>query len=101
MPSFFSGETLLNFPVLQKTIPYARQRAAEAGKDVDFSLTTNATLLKPEIIEFLAEERRALGERWFLQEYLTEFSECIDSVFSYSDIQAALSDEVQPLFPVR
>jgi uncharacterized protein len=55
--TFFGGETLLNFPVLARTVAYARQRAAEEGKDVDFSLTTNATLLKPEIIEFLAEER--------------------------------------------
>src|SRR5262249_13066247 len=55
--TFFGGETLLNFPVLKSTIAYARQRAAEAGKDIDFSLTTNATLLKPEIIEFLAENQ--------------------------------------------
>jgi uncharacterized protein len=55
--TFFGGETLLNFPVLQKTIAYARQRGAEVGKEVDFSLTTNGTLLKPEIIEFLAENR--------------------------------------------
>jgi hypothetical protein len=48
--------------------------------------------------EFLAEERRALGERWFLQEYMCEFTECIDAVFSYVDIQAALADDVQPLF---
>jgi uncharacterized protein len=53
--TFFGGETLLNFPVLQSTVAYARRRAAETGKTVDFSLTTNATLLKPEIIEFLAE----------------------------------------------
>jgi len=55
--TFFGGETLLNFPVLQKTIAYARQRGEELGKQVDFSLTTNGTLLKPEIIEFLAENR--------------------------------------------
>ena len=55
--TFFGGETLLNFPVLQKTVLYARQRAAELGKEVDFSLTTNATLLKPEVIEFLADNR--------------------------------------------
>ena len=55
--TFFGGETLLNFPVLVKTVAYARQRGAELGKTVDFSMTTNATLLKPEIIEFLAEER--------------------------------------------
>jgi uncharacterized protein len=55
--TFFGGETLLNFPVLKSTIAYARRRAAEAGKEIDFSLTTNATLLRPDIIEFLAEER--------------------------------------------
>src|SRR5262245_49371951 len=55
--TFFGGETLMNFPVLQSTIAYARVRAAEVGKAIDFSLTTNATLLRPEIIEFLAEER--------------------------------------------
>ncbi len=55
--TFFGGETLLNFPVLKKTIAYARQRGEELGKEVDFSLTTNATLLKPEIIEFLAENQ--------------------------------------------
>jgi uncharacterized protein len=55
--TFFGGETLLNFPVLQSTIAYARRRAAEAGKEIDFSLTTNATLLRPDIIEFLAENR--------------------------------------------
>lgn len=55
--TFFGGETLMNFPVLKATIGYARRRAAEVGKDIDFSLTTNATLLRPDIIEFLADER--------------------------------------------
>jgi uncharacterized protein len=55
--TFFGGETLLNLPVLKSTIAYARLRAAEVGKEIDFSLTTNATLLKPDVIEFLAENR--------------------------------------------
>jgi uncharacterized protein len=55
--TFFGGETLLNFPVLKQTIAYARQRAAELGKDVDFSLTTNATLLKPDVITYLVENQ--------------------------------------------
>src|SRR5262249_43307651 len=55
--TFFGGETLLNLPVLKSTIAYARSRAAELGKDIDFSLTTNATLLRPEIIDFLAENQ--------------------------------------------
>jgi uncharacterized protein len=53
--TFFGGETLLNFKILQFTVGYAKARAAELGKAIDFSLTTNATLLKPEVIEFLAE----------------------------------------------
>jgi hypothetical protein len=48
---------------------------------------------------FLKEERRALGERWFRQEYQCSFEESIDAVFAYADIQAALSDDVKPLFP--
>jgi uncharacterized protein len=55
--TFFGGETLMNFPVLKSTLEYAHRRAAELGKLVDFSLTTNATLLRPEIIDFLAENR--------------------------------------------
>ncbi|MBI3681702.1 MAG: quinohemoprotein amine dehydrogenase maturation protein [Acidobacteria bacterium] len=53
--TFFGGETLLNFRVVKTTIAYARQRAEQAGKRIDFSLTTNATLLSEEIIEYLAE----------------------------------------------
>ncbi len=53
--TFFGGETLMNFPVLKETIAYARKRGAEVGKAVDFSLTTNATLLRPEVIKFLVE----------------------------------------------
>ena len=53
--TFFGGETLLNFPILQSTLAYARARAEELGKEVRFSLTTNATLLKPEIIEWLVD----------------------------------------------
>lgn len=48
--------------------------------------------------EFLDEERRALGERWYRQEYLCSFESTTDAVFAYEDIQAALSDDVQPLF---
>ncbi len=48
--------------------------------------------------EFLEEERRALGEWWYLQEYFCEFMETTDQVFSYDLIQAAMSSDVLPLF---
>ena len=51
-------------------------------------------------VDFLAEEREALGERWFRQEYLCSFEDSVDAVFAYSDIQAAMSNEVKPLFGV-
>ena len=55
--TFFGGETLLNLPVLKIAVAYARERAAELGKEVDFSLTTNATLLKQDVIEWLIDNR--------------------------------------------
>lgn len=48
--------------------------------------------------DFLAEEREALGAWWYAQEYECRFMEAVDSVFTTELIQAALSDEVEPLF---
>ncbi|MGH9847149.1 MAG: quinohemoprotein amine dehydrogenase maturation protein [Blastocatellia bacterium] len=53
--TFFGGETLMNFKVVRSTIEYAREQAHTAGRYIDFSLTTNATLLTPPVIEFLTE----------------------------------------------
>jgi hypothetical protein len=50
---------------------------------------------------FLDEERRALGDRWFRQEYLCEFLETRDSLFPYDLVSSALSPGVLPLFPDR
>lgn len=40
---------------------------------------------------FLAEERRALGEWFYRQEYLGEFSEAVDAIFQRRFIDAAVS----------
>ena len=53
--TFFGGETLMNFKVLQSALAYARERGAALGKAVDASLTTNATLLRDEVIDWLVE----------------------------------------------
>ncbi|HLW76758.1 MAG TPA: radical SAM protein, partial [Bryobacteraceae bacterium] len=55
--TFFGGETLMNFPLLQQVVTYATEQASLQGRTVDFSLTTNATLLTPAIIQFLSENR--------------------------------------------
>jgi hypothetical protein len=50
---------------------------------------------------FLEEEKQALGPYWFRQEYLCEFMETVDQVFSYELVTSALSDDVEPLFGDR
>jgi uncharacterized protein len=54
--SFFGGEPLLNFPLLQLVVAYAKEQATLRGKEVKFGMTTNATLLTDEIIAFLVRE---------------------------------------------
>jgi uncharacterized protein len=53
--TFFGGETLMNFPLLKQVVTYATEQATAQGRTIDFSLTTNATLLTPAIIEFLSD----------------------------------------------
>ncbi len=48
--------------------------------------------------EFLAEERASLGEMWYRQEYMCEFAETLDSVFSYDAVVGAIDNAVAPLF---
>ena len=55
--TFFGGETLMNFPLLKQVVAYGNERAKEQERHIDFSLTTNATLLTPSIIEFLSVHR--------------------------------------------
>jgi len=53
--SFYGGEPLLNFDTIRDTITYANQRAAEHGLPaVEYHLSTNGTLLRNEIVNFLA-----------------------------------------------
>ncbi len=47
--------------------------------------------------EFLAEERKAIGDRWYRQEYLCSFEDTIDALFSTDDLLAAVNSNVQPI----
>jgi uncharacterized protein len=94
--TFFGGETLLNFKVVRATVEYARRRALEAGKVIDFSLTTNATLLTDEVIQFLAENHVGVtisidGPREFQDQFRT-FS---DGSGSYDRILPRIKSLIQ------
>src|SRR5581483_9348789 len=43
--------------------------------------------------EFLREELRAMGDRWFRQEYCCEFSDTTGTVFKSDLLDKALSDD--------
>ena len=51
MVTFCGGEPLINFPLIKKCIQYIDYQYSDY--DVHYSLTTNATLLTDEIIDFL------------------------------------------------
>jgi hypothetical protein len=48
--------------------------------------------------DWLAQERRRIPARVFKAEYLVEFVEDEDQLFTEADIQAALTDDVTPLY---
>ncbi|ABB15497.1 thioether cross-link-forming SCIFF peptide maturase [Carboxydothermus hydrogenoformans] len=52
---FFGGEPLLNWEVVKATVLYGKAKAKAFGKNISFTLTTNALLLTDEVREFLAE----------------------------------------------
>jgi hypothetical protein len=47
--------------------------------------------------EFLAEERKAIGDRWFQQEYQCEFVDIVGAIFSAEQIAGLFSSEVKSL----
>jgi uncharacterized protein len=54
---FFGGEPLTNMALIRQVVEYAQARGVQTGKTIDFSLTTNATLLTPQIIDYLDRHR--------------------------------------------
>lgn len=52
---FFGGEPLLNFKVMKYMVIYALEQGKKSNKHFHFSITTNATLLSDEVVEFLGE----------------------------------------------
>jgi hypothetical protein len=48
--------------------------------------------------EWLEREKAAMPDFWFRQEFECEFVESVDSVFSFDEVQATLSDKVEPFY---
>lgn len=52
---FYGGEPLLEFDLIKKTVEYAENLLS--GKDVEFTITTNGSLLTDQVVEFLSMHR--------------------------------------------
>ncbi|AVO36320.1 quinohemoprotein amine dehydrogenase maturation protein [Pukyongiella litopenaei] len=57
---FFGGEPLSNLPLIRQVVDWAEPHFAALGSAVNFSLTTNATLLTEEIVDWLDRHRFGL-----------------------------------------
>ncbi|MBC8569870.1 Cys-rich peptide radical SAM maturase CcpM [Zongyangia hominis] len=51
--SFYGGEPLLAFPLIKQCVSYITEHVE--GKEIHFSMTTNGTLLTPEVVDYLYE----------------------------------------------
>jgi hypothetical protein len=67
------------------------------GGDLWTRIAVPATECPRVRMEALEEERAAMGDAWFRQEYLCEFVQADDAVFREEDVDACLSDDVPPL----
>jgi hypothetical protein len=67
------------------------------GGDVWMRTRITATECSRIDADWLAREKAATPDFWFRQEFLCQFVENVDSVFSYDDIHAALDASVKPL----
>lgn len=52
---FQGGDCLLNFDTTEFVMDYAKEKAEEVGKEVNFNLVTNLTLMNDDIVESLKE----------------------------------------------
>lgn len=57
---FFGGEPLTNMALIRQVVDHAEARCASLGKRVDFALTTNATLLTEEMVDWFDAHRFGL-----------------------------------------
>lgn len=58
---FFGGEPLSNLPLIEQVVDYTNRRCEALGKTPDYSMTTNATLLKPQTVDWLNAERFSIA----------------------------------------
>lgn len=59
--TLFGGEPLMNFGMIRALVPWAKRWCRSIGKRIHFTITTNATLLRDEVIDFLAQHQFSIS----------------------------------------
>ena len=54
---FQGGEPLVNFPIVEYIIDYSKEMGKKRGKNVNFIMVTNLTLMDRDILKFLMENK--------------------------------------------
>jgi len=53
--SFFGGEPFMNFKTMKSVVEYGESKAEKHGAKINWSVTTNGTIINDEITEFLSD----------------------------------------------
>ena len=69
--------------------------AVSVGGPVVIWPATECPRIRPETLQ---RDRRSMSDRWFRQEYLCEFSDNDETLFSEELIRKAIKYDVQPIF---
>ena len=88
------GMVLLSTPNGRRGHFYESWQANEDWKQIEVPATECPRISQ----KFLNDERAALGQMWFEQEYFCRFVDVVDAVFRMDDIERSITDEVTPLF---
>ncbi len=88
--SFFGGEPLLNFPIIQKCVEYSQQKAKDRGKKISFGVTTNGTLLTHAIAKWLKNNKIQLNLSYdgYLQQQQRKYK---NGSSSHPDLEKAIA----------
>ncbi len=90
--SFFGGEPLLEWPLLQHCCAYIQQKAKGSGTRIRFGITTNGTLLTRERLNWMATRDFLVGLSIDGSEAMHNMNRCFaDGSGSHAHAAAALS----------
>jgi len=100
--TFFGGEPLVNFKLIERIVAHCQQKTVETGKKFDYSITTNGTLVTEDIARFFRTHKFSVmvsfdGVPWYHNKYRPSR----DGSTSYDAVRAGIRRLTEARVPVR